>query len=184
MNKIATGVSRFVGLTLGCGVLLSGVVGCSSGGGDDDSDFVGAAVATIRTSPNTIDTGDRTRVLATLREVNEEGVALKFRFPSELFYVTGSAKLIVDDKEIDASPTVNTSDDRESYLVFYFSQSQFDEDMRGAVMFDLEAADEVSDEEIEVDADVDDPLVDNAVEFSIDRPEFGAEDSASIEVID
>jgi hypothetical protein len=47
----------------------------------------------------------------------------------------------------------------------------------------LEGRDSVERGSIDVDADVDDPAEDNAIEFDLENPEFISESSASIEVI-
>ncbi len=169
-------------ITTGCG---------GGGGGGGGGDFVGAANVSVRSSPQRIDSGDRTQLNVELSDVHENGIAVKIRFPSGLRYVAGSAFLMVGEREIDVSPTVNTTDDKEdlTYLVFYLSQSQFRRSNQqysgesGTLLVQLEGRETVLDGEIEVDPDVDDPAEDNSVEFDLASPEFVSEASASISVV-
>jgi hypothetical protein len=177
-------------------VLLSAtllpIVGCGGGGGGGGGDeFVGAANVSINSSPQQIDSGDRTRVSIELSDVHENGIAVKVRFPSGLRYVPSSSFLMVGEREIDISPTVNATDDTEdqTYLVFYLTQSQFRRSNQeyngesGTLLIQLEGRKTVVDGEIEVDPDVDDPAEDNTIEFDLASPEFVSEASASITVV-
>lgn len=163
--------------------LLIFLTSCGGGGSDGGgSGFVGAAQVSLKASPKTIDTGDRTEVRISVSDVNESGIALKIRFPSSLAYVPSSALLIVDGDEKDATPTVNASKDDDIYLVFYFSQDDFGADAEGEVVVLLEGVSSEAAGFIEVDADVDDPAIDNASEFSLEEPEFVAESDSGIVV--
>ena len=162
---------------------------CGGGGGSDDS-FVGAASVSISLQPSEIDSGDRIELSAELSSVHENGIALKFRYPEGLKYVASSAFLLIETKEIDLTPTVNqSSTDNEIYLVFYIPQSSFRrggkpyEGESGTVVLQLEGIDAISDGLVEVDPDVDDPDQPNATEFSIDSPEFDAQDKAYVTVV-
>lgn len=159
-------------------LLLSG---CGGGGGDGDS-FIGAANLSVRTSPSTIDTGDRTQVTIDVSDVHENGILLKVRIPAALAYVPASAFLIVDDNDIDIGPDKNVADNNRRFLVFFLDQNDFDDNGSGKVQFQLVGNDSVSDGEIEVDADVNDPLVNDDNEFDVTSPEFGAEDATDITV--
>ncbi|RME60496.1 MAG: hypothetical protein D6780_03275 [Candidatus Dadabacteria bacterium] len=153
------------------------------GGGGGGSSFVGAALVSLSVSPRSIDVGDRTKVETEVREVNEDGIILKFRYPVALSYVLDSAFLIVDNNKINISPLFNEDDGTNSFLVFFLSRSLFSENGEGRVEFLLEGVDRVTSGTIGVDADVDDPLVNNLSEFSIDDPQFQAEAEADIDVI-
>jgi hypothetical protein len=167
-----------------------GFAACGGGGGGGES-FVGAANVQVDTSPSRIDSGDRTQLRIRLSDVHENGIALKIRFPSGLRYVPASSFLMVDEKEIDLSPTINQTVESEdvTYLVFYLTQSQFRRSSQeyngeeGVFTAQLEGRRTVIDGEIEVDPDVDDPDEDNQLEFDVNNPEFVSEGSASIEVI-
>ena len=182
-----------IGLTTALIVSLTGsgaVFGRGGGGGGGD-EFVGAANVSINSSPQQIDSGDRTRVSIELSDVHENGIAVKVRFPSGLRYVPSSSFLMVGEREIDISPTVNATDDTEdqTYLVFYLTQSQFRRSNQeyngesGTLLIQLEGRKTVVDGEIEVDPDVDDPAEDNTIEFDLASPEFVSEASASITVV-
>lgn len=171
------------------GYVASSMLACGGGGGSSDA-FVGAATVSIDLTPSRIDSGDRTQVTTYVGDVHRNGIALKYRFPEGLIYVPDSALLEISEKKVSLSPTVNVFDSKENtnYLVFYLPQTLFrtaGEEYNGAsgkIMLQLEGRAVVRDGEVEVDADVDDPLEDNSSEFSIDNPEFSAEDSASITV--
>ena len=163
-----------------CSVLLTGCGGGGGGGGGDN--FIGAANLRVKASPKKIDTGDRTQITIEVSEVNEAGILLKVKFPKGLSYVLSSAFLNVDSNEIDIGPDKNLTKDNDTYLVFFLTKADFGSEAQGSVTFQLVGNSVVSEGQIEVDADVNDPLVDDNTEFNVDTPEFGAEDSTDIEV--
>jgi hypothetical protein len=173
-------------------LLLSSPTGCGTGGGGGDGDFVGAATVTISASPNRIDTGDQTLVSTRISEINDRGIALKFKFPSGLRYVPKSASLDAggEEKEIDPTFQATSSRENDNYLVFFLTQSQFQPAGRdyngesGTLTIRLEGTSSVRDGFVEIDPDVDDPDIENSSEFDVNEPEFTAEDAASIEVMD
>jgi hypothetical protein len=174
-------------------LLFSGPIGCGTGGGGGGGgDFVGAATVTISTSPNRIDTGDQTLVSTRISEINDRGIALKFKFPAGLRYVPNSASLDANGDEQDIDPAFQATSSRENdnYLVFFLTQSQFQPSGRdyngesGTLTIRLEGTSGVRDGLVEVDPDVDDPDINNSAEFDVNEPEFTAEDAASIEVMD
>jgi hypothetical protein len=160
------------------------------GGGGGSSDFVGAAVVSLETTPSEIDSGDRTLVETDISQVHKNGIALKFRFPESLRYVRESAFLYINNKEIDLTPTADklSDEDGSRYLVFFLKQSLFAkpgekyDGNSGVVKLQLEGIDALKDGSIEVDADVDDPTENNSSEFDINKPEFVAEDETYIAV--
>ena len=192
MRKLTTSMHT---LTLGratAGLLTLAISGCGGGGGGGGDAFVGAATISIELTPSRIDSGDRTLVTTYVGDVHKNGIALKYRFPEGLIYVPDSASLEVDDKKTSLPPTNNVfvSKENSNYLVFYLSQSLFrtqGEEYNGGVgkvTLQLEGRAVVRDGEVEIDADVDDPLEDNSAEFSTENPEFSAEDSAGIQVVE
>ena len=178
-------------LALSLSTVLFGCGGGGGGGGGGSSEYVGAAKVSVRSTPRQIDSGDRTQVSIELSNVHENGIAVKIRFPSGLRYVPSSSFLLVGEREIDVSPTVNaTSEDEDlTYVVFYLEQSQFRRSNQeysgesGTLMIQLEGRKSVVDGEIEVDPDVDDPAEDNLTEFDLTSPEFISEASSSISVV-
>lgn len=157
------------------------LISCGGGGGGGD-DFIGAAVVELEASPTIIDTADRMLVKARLSEVNENGVALKFRFPPGLSYVNSSSSLTADEKALDISPTVNQEEGNFRFLVYYIKQSSFGPDKRGTVEFLLEGVSRVIQGELQVDVDVDNPLISNDKEFDSKNPDFAAEDYVEVKV--
>lgn len=177
-------IKRYVYLITTLALPLALMASCGGGGGGGGDEFIGAAEVNINASPNEIDTGDRTQLSIRIRQVHENGIALKVRYPVGLTYVPASAVLSVDGIELDATPTVNTTVDTAVYLVFYFSQSVFGDEIEGTLSLQLEGAGEITDGQIEVDPDVDDPDKPNSSEFDSAAPEFGAEDMVDIKVVD
>lgn len=164
-----------------CLLTISLLVACGGGGGGNSDDFAGAARLSLKASPTTIDSGDRLKISVEIRDVHPKGIALKIRVPVGLDYVLDSGVLSVNGDELDISPTENVISDDMLYLVFYLDAEDFDEST-GTVSIEFEGSEEIRSGQIEVDADVDDPLIDNSSEFDIDSPEFDAEDEVTIEV--
>lgn len=183
LNILRKRLSPALVLVLGLAILPILLSSCGGGGGGG-GDFIGAAIVSVRVSPGKIDTGDRTQVTIELSQVHENGITLKVVFPAGLEYVGDSALLIADGDEYPIDPAFNILADSDIYLVFYLSQAYFGEDGEadGNLTFELEATDVIKSGSIEVDADVDDPNIDNAQEFDVENPEFLGEDSADIEV--
>jgi hypothetical protein len=165
-------------------------MGCGGGGGSDSSDFSGAATVSLNLTPSVLDSGDRTQITIDVGDVHPNGIALKFRYPSGLVYVPKSAMIIVNEKETTITPRVNvTSTDGEFvYLVFFLPQKLFRRPKEtytgepGTIQFQLVGKSYVKDGLVEVDADVDDPSVNDNTEFNVSTPEFLAEDQQSITV--
>lgn len=179
VTKSPSYLSPLLGLALIAAPLLSG---CGGGGGGGGDDFIGAAQLSMTASPRRIDTGDRTEVRIDISRLHPNGIALKIRFPAGLDYVTSSSVLEVDDTDIDVTPSINQEKASDVYLVYYISPEQIEEEATGVLLFELEGKKELKEGSIEVDADVDDPEIDNATEFDIDKPQFGAEQEVTIEV--
>lgn len=166
-------------------ILTLPLIGCSGGGGG--SDFIGAADVSISASPNQIDSQDRTRVRVDISRVNEEGILLKIRYLRGLTYAPSTSRLVVGSDESGIEPSINTEIEGDVYLVYFLSAALFnvtsdDEGDSGTLTLELIGISTVNEGSIEVDADVDDPLVENTVEFDPNDPAFEAESSASIEV--
>lgn len=165
-------------------------MGCGGGGGDDSTDFSGAATVSMTLTPSELDSGDRTLISAYVGDVHANGVALKFRYPDGLVYVPKSSVLLVDEDEIKISPKVNvaSTDGGSTYLVYFLPQKLFKRAKEtyngepGTVEFQLVGKSAITDGLVEVDADVDDTNVDNNTEFNVATPEFLAEDQQSITV--
>ncbi len=173
------------------GAVVSCFTACGGGGGGGGEAFVGAATVSIRLQPSVIDSGDRTQVTIDVGDIHDNGIALKVRFPNGLRYVPASTVLEINDQTTKLTPTVNAlaEDENSVYLVFYLSQSLFSSGSEyngemGTLQLQLEGRKAVKDGKVEVDADVDDPQESNSTEFSLDNPEFVAEDEAFIRVVE
>ncbi len=159
------------------------LTGCGGGGGGGG--FSGAGNASISTRPDSIDIGDRTKVTIDISSVNEDGIIVKVKFPEGLTYVPDTSILTVDDDRNDIGPdisVINNDDDR--FLVFFFTEDDFDRDGNGKLEFELKGNEVVKNGSVEVDIDVDDPNIANGSEFDPEDPQFQEEDTAYIEVID
>lgn len=173
----------------GLSVLLAAVAalgvctGCGGGGSGDD--FIGAANVSISVSPNKIDTGDRAQVAVDIDRVHPNGISLKLRFPLGVEYVNDSTVLSVGaEQHTSLNPTTIVDTGDAVYIVYYLPQILFGEkgEMPGLLTLEFEARAIVRNGQIEVDADVDNPNIDNATEFDPDNPEFADEDYANFEV--
>jgi hypothetical protein len=164
-------------------VLLLTLFVAACGGGGGGGAFSGAANVDINAEPRNIDAGDRMKVRTYISDLHKNGIALKFSFPAKMSYVASTALIVTSDgNEIDISPTNNIGSKDSNYLVFYLQPSDFGDDELGYVEFELSGNESVSDGKLAVDPDVDDPTVDNSVEFNVDAPQFDEEDSISISV--
>jgi len=181
--------SLLTAIFLGC-ITIPSLTGCGGGGGDDSSDFSGAANVSLSLTPSNLDSGDRTLVRVEVSDVHASGIALKFRYPKGLAYVPKSGVIIVEEKQTTITPRVNavTADEGSVYLVFYLSQKMFRRKGQiysgepGTVELQLVGKSAISDGLVEVDADVNDPSVADTEEFNITKPEFLAEDQQGITV--
>lgn len=173
--------TRFTLVTLSC--LNLALASCGGGGGGSGDNFPGAANVSIQIEPGEIDTGDRALAIADVSDVRENMI-LKFRFPTVLSYVPATATIEIDGREKDITPNINTTDAANyGYLVFFLGTRDFGDSKEGKIRFQLQANDSSKEGKIEIDADVDDPLIDNLAEFTIANPEFAAEDDVTINVI-
>lgn len=168
---------------LGIITLLPFLVSCGGGGGGGGS-ATGAAFVRIDAKPRVIDTGDRILVSLQVADIHDNGISLKIRFPAELSFVEGSAVIDVEEEETGIVPDVQAASDSETYIVFYLSGNDFGRNEEGLLTFELQGREPAEDAAIEVDPDVDDPLIDNAIEFSVDAPLFSAEDQIHVRVED
>lgn len=175
-------------------ILLALLCGCGSGGGGGgDGEFVGAAKVNLTVSPDSIDTHDRAKVTIKIKNVIDTGILLKVRFPEELSYAVNTAKLKIDTEDTadTVSPSHNQTNNDTTYLVFFLNRDQFG-DMEGdngesisepsTLTFELIGDAKLNNGTIEVDADVNDPTIDDSIEFDINEPAFDPESEASISV--
>jgi hypothetical protein len=155
----------------------------SCGGGSSDGAF-GASFVAIDADPSSIDVGDSTFVVVDLDELDSDGIFLKIRFPRGAEYLLNSSYIRVGGEDIPREPDLNFASETENYnyLVYYLSKELFDGSDEGSVSFELIGRSRVSNGEIEVDPDIDNPNIPNDTEFDMENPEFQAEDSTGIRV--
>ena len=164
-------------------VLFSTLLLLSGCGGSSDNPFGGGvAFVDISADPNSIDIGDRTLVLVRIDDLDDPSVFLKVRYSRGLNFVPQSSFIEVDGEDVPRAPDRIFSDDRFDYLIYFISREEIDNEDDTRLTFQLSGETRVSAGEIAVDPDLDDPTIDNNVEFDINNPEFSAEDSTSIVV--
>lgn len=66
------------------------------------------------------------------------------------------------------------------YLVFYLTRDAFGSDNSGTLSFVLRAKEVLDSGKVELDVDLDDPSVPNNTEFSLENPQFEAEQSVTV----
>lgn len=162
---------------------LLALLSSCGGSGNGDVDFVGAANVKLSVSPTAIDTGDRLRVRVNISDTNLNDLIIKIRYPDSLAYVPSSASIDYQDDPEDATPSFNQTADGESYLVFFVSSENFEDFDEATLEVQLRALNDLKGGQLEVDADVDDPLISNNREFDINQPDFTAEDAVTIKVL-
>lgn len=156
-------------------------VGCGS---SSDSSVFGAAYVRVSADPNDIDVGDTTLVTVRVENIKENGILLKIRVPEVLGYVPRSGSIEVKGEDVARDPDVIDvdPDTRRRYLVFFLSPDELEDDLNTTVALELEGLSRLSAGEIEVDPDVNSPDVPDDTEFSVDDPQFDAEDETEITV--
>lgn len=169
--------SKAKGLVIAVSLLfVASLVGCSGGGGGDD--FFGPAKVDFRVTPKSIFVGDRVVARAQLKEVNEDGIVLIYRFPTVLSYVNNSARLVLnDDDEVALTPVLNQAVEKDQavYLVFVLPASAFDDEERGEVTLQLLAIASKESAKIELDPNIRDLEKADNQQFNIQDPVFGTD---------
>lgn len=164
-------------------LLVFTITSCGGGGGGSSNDFQGAARVFISASPIRIDTGDRMQVSIDISEIHPDGILLKIKFPTGLRYVPASSFFKIDNFTGDASPLANEiGDGNNRFLVYSVKPSSFGEREQGKLHFEIQGIAEVESGQIQVDPDVDNPLISNSEEFNVDSPDFSPEDGLGIAV--
>jgi hypothetical protein len=162
--------------------LVMPACGGSSGSGSDD--FFGAGLVSLRIQPSTIDVGDRTQVTIDIAAVNPDGVLVKIRVPEVMSYVQDTAMLRVEGNDTPLVPDVDVAAGNNfRYLVFFLFESDMDRNGSGVLRLQLQANDAVSGGRIGVDLDVNDPLINDAIEFDPSNPAYQEESGATINVV-
>jgi hypothetical protein len=155
---------------------------CGGGGGGGGGDFLGAARVFIEARPVRIDTGDRMQVSIDISQIHPDGILLKIKFPVGLRYVQSSSNFTTNQETFDATPIFNVRDEEIRYLVYAVKRSSFGEREKGKLNLELQGVSVTESGEIQVDPDVDNPLVPNSEEFSASDPDFSPEDGLGVAV--
>ena len=150
-------------------------LGCGSGGGGHDIPDE-LAKLDLKVDPQVIDSGDATRLVVDISNLQESVWTLKIRFPAGLAYIENSSFYVVGDNTIAVSPKHYVSTETDSFLVFYPTQNIFEPYGSGVLMLRLEGVRNVPDGLIAVDADIYDPDCDAA------DPQFDSQDDEHIRV--
>lgn len=167
---------------------LAVVISCGSGGGGGGGNDLEPADVSLRAEPRLIDSGDRIRVTANLNDVKETGVLLKFHYSNRLRYVLNTSVLTVEGEEVKVNAAANRAVGRElageTYLVYDLPGSAFGESRDAELSLTLEGLAKLSDGEIEVDADFNEPGLTIDQKFTVLRPEFDPVASVRVTVED
>lgn len=164
---------KFLQLTLSL-IFAVSVLSCGlGGGGGGGGDELVAADVSIVASPRQIDSGDRIRVTIFMSDIKEDGLLLKLRYSSRLAYVRNSSTVTVDGDNVSVNPGANeTINNNLTYLVYDLPHSTFGDNDNAQIELILEGQGRLSEGEIEVDADFNDPSQSFSQKFSVLSPEF------------
>ncbi len=170
-------------LNLTAFILALSLALCScGGGGTGGSKGGGAAKLKLQVDPRIIDTGDIMGVNVKISEISPSGIALKIRYPIGLVYVADSSFIEVGGNIYDIGPDFEEADSTHVYLVFFLSRDDLVGRDEGIVGLTLVGEAAIEDGLLEIDADLDDQLIDNDVEFDIQNPAFTAQRKAGVKV--
>jgi len=168
--------------TIACVVASFVIAAC---GGDGDSPFrSGTAYVSVEADPENIDVGDKTFVRVRIDDIKEEKFFLKVRFPPGLKYLERTSYIEIDGRDESRNPDKNFvgAEDGRNYIVYFLSKEELGDERDTTISFDLVGRGRVSSGKIEVDADLDDPSINNNEEVTAESPLFGAEAEAFIQV--
>ena len=169
-------------------VLSVSILSCGLGGGGGGGNELIAADVSISADPREIDSGDRVRITVFLSDVKEDGVLLKFRYSNKFAYVRNSSLLNVNGDDVKVSPAAEDSVgpelNGETYLVYDLPHSAFGDEDNAEFQFVIEGVGKITNGDIEVDADFNDPHETISQKFSILSPEFEAKAFVEVTVTD
>lgn len=175
MLRIATLVAATTALS--AAIASCGGIGGGGGGGGGDGGGTAnyAGSLSLSVERDRIDSGDKTRVLIEINDLNLDGAILKFHYPNSLRYVGNSAVLFPEKEEqSEISPYDEVSIDGERYLVFFLYPSSALNDAYISLEFDLKATKSDSEAYVEVDLDNNDLNILDSLEFKASSPRFSA----------
>jgi len=107
---------------------------------------------------------------------------VRYRFPTALRYVRGSAILEVDGQTTELTPTYNVQSGTTIYLVFVLDAEDLSEDGEGRIAFTLQGIVAADNALIEADPDFRRPNRRDLDQFDIDNPAFATGVRTSIDI--
>ena len=169
--------NSLVKLSLVTMVAAAAACGMGGGGGGGDtgsanSNFEGEI--DFQLEKDSLDSGDLTQVRVTVRNMNANGVILKFHYPEALRIVRGSGLLFVgnDGYSRPIYADAEESVDGSRYLAYFLFPKDIDDGNQQTVQFNLKAVAPDSAAYIEIDLDNNDPNIPDRREFSAEDPQF------------
>ena len=165
-------------------IIVAALLALSCGGSETGFHRSDKGPADLRVSaiPSVIDTGEQIEVRVHVSDIAAGGIMLKLRVPLGLRWVDNSTFLQAGSRIYEFAPQTVESDTGHTYLVFFFTPFSFNGAIAGELVNTFFGQQEVSSGFVEVDADPDDPEVEDWEEFDIAAPLFTAQDRASIQV--
>ncbi len=156
--------------------------GGGGGGGESDTNYPG--YTEFQVERDSLDSGDLTNVILMVHEVNNDGVFVKFHYPSSLRYQVGSAMMYSGDDEswTSTAPFDSASIESDKYLVFRISRPPQDQTNRVAIAFTVRAVSGDPSAFIEVELDNNDPTIADEQEFNSADPQFSSDDRWNISI--
>ena len=165
---------------------LFALASCGGGGGGGSSDPTEVptqpASVVLDVIPKSIDTGDKFTVIAYVQDVVTDGIFLKIRVPVSVLYVSFSGTLEVNGQVSTIRPQFYQSDTTYNYLVYKLDPSLIPAGVEGKLSVQFQGSKAVSSGTIAVDADYNDPKINDALEFNVADPQFTAQDSVDVKV--
>ena len=170
-------------IATGIAVASCGVGGGGGGGGSDTSDNY-PGYTDFQVERDSLDSGDLTNVTLTAYDINEDGIFIKFHYPSSLSFQYGSAMTYAGDAETwqASAPFDSATIGSDKYLVFSVARPPADQTNRVAISFTLRAISGDPSAYIEVDLDNNDPTVPDSKEFNSTDPQFSSDDRWNISI--
>lgn len=159
---------------------------CGGGRGGGGQNGGNVADVSLRVAPDTIDTGDRTKVTIRLTNIESEGVPallIKILHPSALSFLGDTVLLSRNNLEDAAIAPILASADEAGYVVIYITRPTIGEDNREATLtFTMQGIESVNNGEVSVDVDVID--TDTRPLFRVSNPQFLALATTSIRILE
>ena len=157
--------------------------GCGGGGGNSSSDpSVTPAYVNLDVVPKNLDAGDKTTVIVYVQDINPDGIFLKIRTPLSVLYVNNSGFLEIDGQDQNLDPDFYQADATYNYLVYRLPAASIPPGKEGKIIVQYQAIAAVAAGMVAVDADYNDPDINDAVEFDVKNPLFTPIDSVDIVV--